>query len=129
MKNEEMIGKKFGKLTILETFKDQKTRHTMCICRCECGKESIARKSNILSGKTSSCGNKISSQKYNYKTSRAYTELEDVCYEDVMIKTIIPILTTVQEEYTYVKSGRIVFLHFVNGLFRMGMKTHCQLTE
>ena len=24
MKNEEMIGKKFGKLTILETFKDQK---------------------------------------------------------------------------------------------------------
>ena len=67
MKNEEMIGKKFGKLTILETFKDQKTRHTMCIFRCECGKESIARKSNILSGKTSSCGNKISSQKYNYK--------------------------------------------------------------
>lgn len=67
MQNHEIIGKKFGKLTIKQVFKDSKTRQYMCICVCECGKKTIARKSNILSGKTKSCGGKVSTQTFNYK--------------------------------------------------------------
>lgn len=68
MLNQDMIGKKFGKLTVQHIYRDSASRHTMCVCVCQCGKEVVVRKSNILAGSTTSCGNKVSTQKYSYKT-------------------------------------------------------------
>ncbi len=45
------IGKKFGRLTVIDKLPDGKV-----LCRCECGKETVVYKSNLTSGHTKSCG-------------------------------------------------------------------------
>lgn len=53
--NDSMIGKKFGKLQVLE--KDcVKIDGTYVKCKCDCGNITIVRWSNLVSGKTQSCG-------------------------------------------------------------------------
>lgn len=48
---EEILHKKFHRLTILEILPQQK-----CLCMCECGNEKVAYLFNVLSGRTKSCG-------------------------------------------------------------------------
>lgn len=54
--SDEMIGKKFNRLTVLERKYDPKHRRTKFICRCECGSKAIVDRQKILSGHTRSCG-------------------------------------------------------------------------
>ena len=63
MSNQEMIGKKFGRLTVLEKAirgKDynvsEKDKHIYWKCQCECGNITIAQGSQLRSGKRVSCG-------------------------------------------------------------------------
>ena len=49
---KEIVGKKFGRLEVLS--EGEKPNH--CICKCECGNIGEYYVSNVVSGKTQSCG-------------------------------------------------------------------------
>ena len=48
----EMIGKKFGRLTVIE----HKSRDEGYVCECECGNITVARTHSLKTGKHKSCG-------------------------------------------------------------------------
>lgn len=53
----EVIGKKFGKLTVLKFLgRINKDYHNHLLCKCECGIKKTIRVSKVLSGETRSCG-------------------------------------------------------------------------
>lgn len=54
-KDEKLIGKRFGQLTVLETFQSEKG-YRMCRCHCDCGKDTTVYFNNLISGRTRSCG-------------------------------------------------------------------------
>jgi len=51
-----VVGARYAKLVILETFRDQSRSLYMCRCKCDCGKETVANRNHILYGITRSCG-------------------------------------------------------------------------
>jgi hypothetical protein len=53
-----LVGKKFGKLTVLSLDLDkiQATRPRYWICKCDCGIEKSIRGTNLTRGETTSCG-------------------------------------------------------------------------
>ena len=55
MKPKQIVGKKFGRLTVSSEYTNEKGDR-VCRCVCDCGKEASVQKGNILSGKTRSCG-------------------------------------------------------------------------
>ena len=54
VRGKEVVGNKYGKLTVVENIWAEPRTKLRCIC--ECGKEYIGIKTQILSGKTKSCG-------------------------------------------------------------------------
>lgn len=67
------IGERFGALTVIE---DKGTNHESrreWRCRCDCGAETVVLQSNLLSGKTRSCGCRIDSR----RTVDDYTALAE----------------------------------------------------
>lgn len=54
MKRTNIIGKKFGRLLVLEEIKENDT--AFCICKCKCGKQVKVRKNNLTCGNVKSCG-------------------------------------------------------------------------
>ena len=52
----DIIGKKYNKLTILSLDHITKNRKYMYKCKCDCGNEIIVRRENIISSHTKSCG-------------------------------------------------------------------------
>ena len=52
---EEMIGKRFGKLTVL-SFEGVRNEKAVFKCRCDCDKEIVVRGIALKSGNTTSCG-------------------------------------------------------------------------
>lgn len=53
---QESIGKKYGRLTVIEHAGQGKNWATLLRCLCDCGKEIVAKMGHIRSGNTSSCG-------------------------------------------------------------------------
>ena len=53
---EELIGKKYGKLTIIKKSDVQKNKRVSAICRCDCGNELLASLNALMRGNTKSCG-------------------------------------------------------------------------
>lgn len=51
----DLIGQRFGKLTVLEPAENINGK-TAWLCRCDCGKERIAKTKFLRNGKTRSCG-------------------------------------------------------------------------
>jgi len=51
-----LIGEKFGRLTVIEIAKRDKNNKIRWKCKCECSKEKIVRSSYLLNGDTKSCG-------------------------------------------------------------------------
>jgi hypothetical protein len=56
MKKENVIGKKFAKLTVVEEAEKGKNGKARCKCHCECGKIVILEEYRVKSGHTKSCG-------------------------------------------------------------------------
>lgn len=56
MKKINLIGMKFGRLTVLEEVVERREGRIVDLCECECGKKRKVRRDDILSGKTKSCG-------------------------------------------------------------------------
>lgn len=52
----DLIGQKFGQLTILKREKNDREGKAQWLCKCDCGNEKIIRAYDLKSGKTSSCG-------------------------------------------------------------------------
>jgi hypothetical protein len=51
-----LTGQKFGRLTVKERVENDKDGKAQWLCLCECGKQKIARRSNLRNGNTNSCG-------------------------------------------------------------------------
>ena len=51
-----LVGKKFGRLTIIENRSSVRNRALMCLCVCDCGVTKEFSISNVLLGKSKSCG-------------------------------------------------------------------------
>lgn len=83
---KNLIGQKFGRLTVLEYKGNRKW-----LCRCDCGNEKIIGKSDLTSGKTKSCGcyHKEQCQKLNGKHYSGETKLYKV-WEDMKRRCINP---------------------------------------
>lgn len=56
MKNLELIGKRFGRLTVVEYRGELKKYRPYYFCVCDCGGNKIASKYSLLYGDTKSCG-------------------------------------------------------------------------
>ena len=54
--DKNIIGKKFGKLTVLELLPGEITTGSIAKCKCECGKITYVTRKNLTSGHTQSCG-------------------------------------------------------------------------
>lgn len=51
-----LIGKKFGRLTVLKRMANDKHKKPMWLCKCDCGEEKIVLGLSLKSGNTKSCG-------------------------------------------------------------------------
>lgn len=50
------VGKRFGKLTVIDFDHINEHRNTCWLCRCDCGNELVVSRNNLTTGNTSSCG-------------------------------------------------------------------------
>jgi hypothetical protein len=55
MKTENIIGRRYGRLTVMEYITGN-PKHTLVRCICDCGKEWTGRVSSLIKGNTQSCG-------------------------------------------------------------------------
>ena len=53
---DDMIGKKYGKLTVLHTNPPTGSRRSSCLCRCDCGNECYVTAYMLYYGLRRSCG-------------------------------------------------------------------------
>ena len=54
---KDLVGKKFGKLTVLSQVKERSiNRAVFWVCKCDCGKKSKVSGNHLKSGHTKSCG-------------------------------------------------------------------------
>lgn len=52
----DIIGKKFGKLTVLERLPNEKNRQSVWLCQCDCGNLKKTKGHFLVNGKVKSCG-------------------------------------------------------------------------
>lgn len=55
-KKQVNIGDRYGNLTIIEDCGKDKYGGILYLCKCSCGKERVVLRSNLITGKTKSCG-------------------------------------------------------------------------
>ena len=55
LKDEDFIGLKFGRLTVLESAGRDREQRRIWLCRCECGNERICRTDRLVSGEITEC--------------------------------------------------------------------------
>lgn len=83
----ELVGQKFGKLTVLELSHVNKAAHWKCVC--ECGKFKIVRTGELRSGYTQHCGcSRKRKHKYSTKSSECGPTYR--CWFDMMRRCYNP---------------------------------------
>ena len=93
----DIVGKKFGKLTVIQKTQEKAKNNGeyKYKCRCECGKELIVRGSNLKCGNSKSCGceriitNAPLSKGYRKRNKRLYNIyscMKQRCYYDKSIE-------------------------------------------
>ena len=55
-KREDLTGRRYGRLTVIERRGSDKQRRALWLCRCDCGNEIIVRGDSLKSESTMSCG-------------------------------------------------------------------------
>lgn len=53
---KNLIGKRFGRLTVIEATNDRQNRAVVWKCKCDCGNEILVPTGKLTSGNTQSCG-------------------------------------------------------------------------
>lgn len=73
MTKKDLTGQRFGRLTVLADAGRIDGR-VLWLCRCDCGKETTVRSSNLVKGRVTSCGcwRVKSATKHNGKGTRLY---------------------------------------------------------
>lgn len=56
MSFEDLTGKRYGKLTVIERIYKTGNKRTFWRCKCDCGKETVVSASHLKDGHTKSCG-------------------------------------------------------------------------
>ena len=56
VRRKDLIGQKFGRLTVLEDTGKRKKGRIVWLCRCDCGRETNVMGDNLSRGHTQSCG-------------------------------------------------------------------------
>lgn len=56
IRSKNLVGQRFGKLTVVEKLIEKKNGHSLYRCACDCGNEVIATSSNLSGHHVSSCG-------------------------------------------------------------------------
>jgi hypothetical protein len=56
VKLRDLTGQRFGRLTVIERAMNSPHGMTKWLCKCDCGAEIIARRGNLHTGNTQSCG-------------------------------------------------------------------------
>lgn len=86
-KINNISGKKYGLLTVLDEYTINKRGKVVWKCQCDCGKITHVIASDLHSGNTKSCGclfRKISTPTHNYKSDRRlygiYNGIKQRCY-------------------------------------------------
>lgn len=74
---ENLKGKKFGRLTVLERVGSNKHRISLWKCICDCGNETIVNATHLRNGKTKSCGclQKDKVRENHLKHNQSYSKL------------------------------------------------------
>ena len=70
-KVKSAIGEKFGQLTIIGEYRDLRN-FIQYKCKCDCGKETVVYRSNLISGKTKSCGCLYKKSNQKFRKTNAY---------------------------------------------------------
>ena len=84
MKLIDLIGKRFGKLTVIKRVKRIDSKHVYWLCKCDCGKETMVRSQHLREGKINSCGCLVGekhSMRYT-RLYRIYTNIKTRCYNE-----------------------------------------------
>ena len=55
-KINNLTGKKFGKLLVLEQHGRNRNKSVLWLCRCDCGNETVASNGSLIGGTVQSCG-------------------------------------------------------------------------
>lgn len=90
-KREDLTGKKFGRLTVIEFYDHNKYRQPRWLCKCDCGNTSIVTSSDLRFGRTLSCGclwrERIVEAKTTHGMSHSeiyaeYNNMKKRCYDE-----------------------------------------------
>lgn len=82
---KDLVGKTFGKWTVIKYAHTDKNYRSYFLCKCSCGKEKIVARNSLIMGKSLSCGcmNKYNSIKHNDSYTRLYNihhNMKSRCY-------------------------------------------------
>ena len=89
MGKKNLVGQKFGKLTVISIGDIEKKKQSgrkslrqyqRWLCKCECGNTKLVRENNLLSGNSKSCGECKSHGYYNTSEYWIYTTMLNRCY-------------------------------------------------
>lgn len=77
---KNIVGEKFGRLTVVENLGHDSKMFAIWRCRCECGRETIVRGADLRNGHTKSCGCFVPEKLRSEKTKHggAYTKLYSI---------------------------------------------------
>lgn len=68
MFRNDLVGKRFGHLEVLNYVGNDKSRHSTWLCRCDCGNEKVISSGNLISGNSTTCGCDKNSNRTYWKT-------------------------------------------------------------
>lgn len=76
MSVKDLTGKKFGNLTVI-SFNSKNNKRYKWNCKCDCGNNTITDRSDLISGKSTSCGCRrlINTKKSNTKHGQSKTRI------------------------------------------------------
>lgn len=73
-KPNNLLGQRFGRLTVLERAENDKFNKTRWLCQCDCGQQKIINGSSLIRGLTTSCGCKLNETRKVFNDSKVIDE-------------------------------------------------------
>lgn len=83
--SNDLVGQKFGKLTVIERRGSDKGNNAIFLCKCECGKEKEILGLSLKSGGTKSCGCLVSYNPETAKNKRLNTDRKTIGKKNGML--------------------------------------------
>ena len=82
-----LLGKRIGRLTVIDVFREGEKKRIMCKCLCDCGNTYITSKRNLLhqEGTDKSCGCALKEKRHGMSRTRIYSiyrGMKQRCYAE-----------------------------------------------